>query len=211
MSSSASNLLLPLRTIGIELVAEVSIPQPVPTSVLPLTRGLAANDEEAFREFHQLYFDRLYHFMLAVTRGQEDEAQEALQETLLRVLRYARPFETEDAFWSWLKVVARSTARDRGRKQQRYLKLLQSFALRGQYQVEVQTFDEEDHLRGLLDESLGELDPQDRQLVEGKYLGEATVRELSARTGLTDKAVESRLLRARRDLRQRLLQKLRSL
>src|SRR5450759_3901743 len=70
------------------------------------------------------------------------------------------------------------------------------------YQVEVQTFGEEDHLRGLLNESLDELDPQDRQLVEGKYLGEATVRELSAQTGLTDRAVESRLLRARRDLRQ---------
>jgi DNA-directed RNA polymerase specialized sigma24 family protein len=87
------------------------------TGVVSLTLRLAGGDEEAFREFHTLYFDRLYQFLLVVTRGQEHEAQEALQETMLRVARYARGFETEEAFWSWLKVVARSAARDAGRKQ----------------------------------------------------------------------------------------------
>jgi hypothetical protein len=37
------------------------------------------------------------------------------------------------------------------------------------------------------------------------------VKALSAQTGLTDRAVESRLLRLRRRLRERLLQKLRTL
>jgi DNA-directed RNA polymerase specialized sigma24 family protein len=45
---------------------------------------------------------------------------------------------------------------------------------------------------------LEELDPQDRLLLEGKYLNGETVKELSAQTGLTDKAVESRLGRLRR-------------
>src|SRR5690348_2963141 len=41
-----------------------------------LTRRLASGDEEAFRRFHALYFDRLYRFLLVVSRGQEHEARE---------------------------------------------------------------------------------------------------------------------------------------
>jgi RNA polymerase sigma factor (sigma-70 family) len=57
-------------------------------------------------------------------------------------------------------------------------------------------------------ETLDELPPEDRRLVEGKYIEGAAVKELSSQTGLTDKAVESRLLRLRRHLRERLLKKL---
>jgi RNA polymerase sigma-70 factor (ECF subfamily) len=95
-----------------------------------LTRRLAAGEEQAFREFHALYFDRLYHFLLAVTRGQEQEAQEALQETLLRLVRHRRVFAEEEVFWCWLKAVARNAARDGHRKNRRYFAALQDFALR---------------------------------------------------------------------------------
>jgi RNA polymerase sigma factor (sigma-70 family) len=94
-----------------------------------LTARIRAGDEEAFREFHQRYFDRLYQFLIGVTRGREDEARDALQETMVRVVRYIRRFEDEEAFWSWLRAVARSAARDNGRRQVRYLGLLQRFAL----------------------------------------------------------------------------------
>ena len=67
-----------------------------PSGVAELTRRLVARDEDAFREFHTLYFDRLYQFLLVVARGQEHEAQEALQETLLRVARSPRVFDNEE-------------------------------------------------------------------------------------------------------------------
>ena len=72
----------------------------------------------------------LYQFLLVVSRGQEHEAREALQEMLLRVARSARVFDDEEAFWCWLKAVARNAARDGGRKQRRYLALLERFSLR---------------------------------------------------------------------------------
>jgi len=191
-------------------VEEDSTPQPASTTVAPLTRRLAAGDEAAFRKFHALYFDRLYQFLLVVTRGQEHEAQEALQQTLLRVLRYVRVFESEDVFWSWLKALARSAARDAGRKQQRYAAMLQQFALRWRDLADEQFPGEDNRLGIILEESLNELDPEDRRLIEGKYLDATSVKELSAHTGLTEKAVESRLLRLRRYLRERVLNKLRS-
>jgi RNA polymerase sigma-70 factor (ECF subfamily) len=173
-----------------------------------LTRRLAARDEAAFREFHARYFDRLYQFLLIVARGQEHEAREALQETLLRVARHARPFDDEEAFWCWLKTVARNAARDGGRKQRRYFALLEKFSFRRQEAEPHAANGTETRLQTLLTESLNELAPDERRLVEAKYLDGEGVRELSARTGLTEKAVESRLLRLRRQLRERLLKKL---
>jgi RNA polymerase sigma-70 factor (ECF subfamily) len=170
-----------------------------------MTRGLAAGDEGAFREFHAVYFDRLYQFLLVVARGQEHEAQEALQQTLLRVLRYARVFESEEVFWSWLKLLARSAARDAGRKQHRYRALLQKFALFRRAEIQAPEAAEEDSLRAMLQESLQELEAPDRRLIEGKYLQGATVKELGAQMGLTEKAVESRLARLRQQLRERLV------
>jgi hypothetical protein len=66
-----------------------------------LTHRLTAGDEEAFREFHGRYFDRLFRHLLGLTRGDEDEAKEALQETLIRVAKYVRRFDDEGVFWCW--------------------------------------------------------------------------------------------------------------
>jgi len=185
-------------------VDEVSRPE-VSAAIVLMTRGLAAGDEGAFREFHAVYFDRLYQFLLVVARGQEDEAQEALQQTFLRVLRYARVFDSEQVFWSWLKALARSAARDAGRKQHRYRALLERFALFRRTGIQAPEGPEEDSLRATLDESLEELEAADRRLIEGKYLEGATVKELSEQMGLTEKAVESRLARLRQQLRERLV------
>jgi RNA polymerase sigma factor (sigma-70 family) len=180
-----------------------------PSAIALLTRRLSAGNEAAFREFHALYFDRLYHFLLAVTHGQAHAAQDALQETLLRVVRHAREFESEDVFWGWLKAVARNTARDGARKQRRYLALLQDFGFRRDETSDA-TVSDGCRLRELLEECLKKLTLPDRELIEGKYLRGATVLELAAQTDLTVKAVESRLLRLRRQLGESLLQQLRA-
>jgi RNA polymerase sigma-70 factor (ECF subfamily) len=210
LSTPTANLSFALRLTGNKTVAEDFTSQPASAGVALLTRCLAAGEEEAFREFHARYFDRLYQFLLVVARGQEHEAQEALQQTLLRVLRYVRVFESEETFWSWLKMLARSAARDAGRKQHRYAVLLQQFAHHGRAATAPQPSVDDNRLVSLLDESLNELEPTDRHLIEGKYLEAASVKELSANTGLTEKAVESRLLRLRRQLRERMINKLRS-
>jgi RNA polymerase sigma-70 factor (ECF subfamily) len=179
--------------------------QPAADAIALLTKQMAAGDEEAFRQFHSLYFDRLYQFLLAVARGQEQEARDALQETLVRVARSVRRFDSEEVFWCWLKAVARNAARDGGRKYRRYFAFLQNFA----FHAPAPPVDSD--LGAILEECLLDLPAEDRRLIEGKYVAGETVRELSFETGLTEKAVESRLLRLRRVLRERLLRKLREL
>ena len=67
---------------------------------------------------------------------------------------------------------------------------------------------EDNQLRAVAEECLDELEPQDRQLITDKYLDGITVKELSEKTGLSEKAVESRLSRLRRLLRELILNKL---
>jgi RNA polymerase sigma factor (sigma-70 family) len=173
-----------------------------------LTGQLAAGSEAAFREFHARYFDRLYHFLLIVTGGKPHAAQEALQETLLRVARYARRFDAEEVFWSWLKAVARSAVHDAGRRQRRYFALLERFARKAGLIDAAQADREDERLEALIETSLAELAVEDRDLLVGKYLEGASVLELAEKTGLSEKAVESRLLRARRELAGKILQRL---
>ena len=205
MPDATSIPALPLT--GLEAVPETGTPDA--SDIAALTRRLAEGDEAAFREFHGRYFDRLYRFLLVVTRGQEHAAQDALQETMLRVARYAREFDDEDVFWGWLKAVARNAARDGGRKRRRYLAVLEKFAFwrRDTNGVEIDPR-EDGALRSLIDEGLAGLAPLDRQLIEGKYLRGHTVSELAADTGLTEKAVESRLVRSRRQLAETALKTL---
>jgi len=161
----------------------------VQTSVRDLTRGLAEGDEEAFRRFHSAYFNRLLRYLFVATKGDEHAAREALQETMTRVVRYARPFDSEEVFWSWLTVLARSAIVDAGRKRQRYWRLLKSYALfwRAPERQLADQSDTDEYLNELLQQSLQHLEPTDRSLVEGKYLGGASLRELADQFGLTER------------------------
>jgi RNA polymerase sigma-70 factor (ECF subfamily) len=201
----AAGFLLTLKPREFSTVPETCLNRPAAASIQLLTRQMALGGEEAFCEFHNLYFDRLYQFLLAVTRGQEQEARDALQETLLRVARSARVFDSEEVFWCWLKAVARNAARDRGRSHRRHVELLRRFALERPVEAPEPA---EDALGAALDESLEELSDDERGLIEAKYVNGQTIRELSAIAGATEKAVESRLLRLRRRLRESILRKL---
>lgn len=205
-------------TRNLSLLTPATTAQPMENSGRPkelsatavLTTALAACDEEAFRQFYAAYFDRLLRYHLVIAHGDEHAAREALQETLLRLTRHARRFDDPEAFWCWLTVLARSSAADTGRKRHRYWRLIASYA-RSLIQPAVMpaAADADEELRQLLNSTLAELPPEERSLVEGKYLRRATVRELAAESGLTEKAIESRLLRARRLLREKMLTKLR--
>ena len=173
-----------------------------------LTEGLVRCDEDSFRTLHTRYFDRVYRYLLVVSHGNEDEARDALMETFTRAVRYARPFDREEALWSWLTVLARSAAIDAGRKRQSYWRLLQRFAA-GKIESPTEQFQEGDsRLPELLELALGQLNEADRSLLEGKYFSRCSVRQLAAERHLSEKAVESRLGRARGLVREFLLKEL---
>jgi RNA polymerase sigma-70 factor (ECF subfamily) len=206
--SPSANSSLPFPLVGGNAMETARESSSTPNATTALTSRLAAGEETAFREFHAQYFSRLYRFLLVINHGQDQETQEALQQTFLRVVRYIRVFNSEEVFWGWLKAVARSAARDGRRKGIRYSALLERFAALFQSSFQNDTNNGQEPLSALLEEELAGLPCDDRQMLEAKYVSGFTLDEISRQTGLTPKSVESRLHRIRAELRKRLLKKM---
>jgi len=177
--------------------------------VAALTRQLVAGDESAYRVFHDAYFDRLSHYLLVVTAGNEDATREALQETFRRLVRHIRVFSDEAAFWSWLTVLARSARSDENRKRRRYLAFLDRFTQHAA--IDHASANDDRHgkdLEVLLERNMDGLPAEERALLEAKYYDHRSVREIAEQLQTTEKAIESRLVRARQKLKQALLAEL---
>jgi RNA polymerase sigma-70 factor, ECF subfamily len=181
---------------------------PPPADIAALTGRMSQGDEEAYREFYELYFNRLLRYLLVVSGGRDDNAREALQATLLRVVRHIKPFRAADAFWSWLTVLARSALVDEQRKHDRYHSLLDRFFARAALPIADTGHDADTRLLSLLESGLASLATDERALIERKYFAREPVRAIAAETGVTEKAIESRLVRIRRELKETILAQL---
>jgi RNA polymerase sigma-70 factor (ECF subfamily) len=175
------------------------------SDIARLTARMACGDEAAYRTFYQLYFARLLRYLLVLTGGREDAAREALQIALLRVVRHVRVFEMENAFWSWLTVLARSAIIDEQRKRQRFLAVLVSFFQRTQLDAPRAESDADVYLWALLERNLAALSTEERELIDRKYFAGESVKEIAKALETTEKAVESRLVRVRRKLKDLVL------
>ena len=167
---------------------------------------MARGDEAAYRQFYDAYFDRLLRYLLVVTRGDEQAARDALQAALVRVVRYVKPFETEEKFWSWLTVLARSALADEAKKQRRWFAFLEKFSRRAETESTAANNGEADEkLRELLAQTVSALRPDERELIAQKYFLRRSVREIADAQQTTEKAVESKLSRVRRKLKDGVL------
>ncbi len=176
--------------------------------VSALTRAMAEADESAFREFHTAWFGRLFSYVMVLMRGDEHAARDVAQETLLRVVRHAKPFDDEKHFWDWLTRLARSAAADHGRRASRYQRLLAAFGLHRKGRFDEDSADDST-LDALLEQGLSELTTEERELLGRKYEQGLSVRELADAAGVTEEAIESRLARARRALRELVFRRMR--
>lgn len=176
-----------------------------------LTRRMSAGDELAYRKFYDAYYNRLCRYLLVVAGGNEDAAAEAVEATLLRMVRHIRVFPNEEVLWSWLTVLARSAFRDQTRKRNRYLAFLERFTRHAQIQASGPDSREVDaRMETALALSLALLPDEEKQLVEEKYFQRRSVRELAEAFQTSEKAIESRLVRIRRKLKEALLLKLKN-
>ena len=170
-----------------------------------LTRQMTKADESAYRQFFALYQHRLFRYLLVLTRGQEELATELLQQTMIKVARHIRVFAEEAALWRWLTLLARTSAIDESRKSRRFFSFIDRFRFftRGRSPEPPpaipNTFD------SVFAEQLERLAPEERSLLEKKYLEGLSVTEIAAAFNTTEKAIESRLSRTRAKLKTNVL------
>ncbi len=162
-----------------------------------LTARMVKGDEEAYRDFYDRYFGRMFGYLLVLTRGREDAAKEALQCAMLRVVRYIHRFDNENAFWSWLAVLSKNALIDHERKRSCYRALLERFAQASASDHLPDAEQAESHLIDCLHESVRQLAPEERNLIERKYFERESMAQISAALNVSAKAIESRLTRVR--------------
>jgi RNA polymerase sigma-70 factor (ECF subfamily) len=189
----------------IEIAANMATKAEQPSDVLTLTARMSHGHEAAFHEFYKLYFNRLLRYLFVVTGGQEEIAHEALQVTFVRVARHVRRFDSESAFWNWLAMLARNCVVDEMRKRNRYQSLLARFFQQRSADADLKSIDADARFSELVQDGLASLPADERALLERKYLNGVAVRELADEWQMTEKAMESLLLRVRRKLKNAVL------
>jgi RNA polymerase sigma-70 factor (ECF subfamily) len=171
-----------------------------PTRLRALTAALARGDDLAWREFHRDYGPALFRYLLGGTRGDYDLAAEALQQAYLRVARYVRPCDAPSQFDGWLRVVAGSALNDCRRRRKSFWSLLH----RAEPESSIDEPTDDLPVFAALEAALKLIDPADRALLEEKYYAGTDVRTLAQKLRISPKAAESRLTRARAELRRHL-------
>jgi len=171
-----------------------------------LTLAIRRGDAAAFARFYDLYSFRLYRFLLVLARGDENTAREVCQAAMTKLAKRFEVFDDERMLWAWLCALAKNAFIDHYRAQRRrdrFVSLEEMPAsLAG---AENSTC----RLSETLGEALAALRPEERELMQAAYVDGRPLQELADASGLTYKAVESRLARLRQKLKEQLLTDLR--
>ena len=162
-----------------------------------MTRGLSCCDETAWRAFHERCYQRLHG--LAVSRGVAAcDAPEIIQGVYLRVLRHAKVFRNPDSFHAWLACLMRCEVIDAGRRKCRRSWVNERF----QQWQESKNSANDVAVGDPLEEALLELDEKERAMIRHHYLDGWSQEALAEQHQVSVKAIESKLARLRKRLRQ---------
>jgi RNA polymerase sigma-70 factor (ECF subfamily) len=173
-----------------------------------------AGREPAVRAFAEAVLQPLYAFCFFRVGRDPHRCEEAVQETLLRALReldHYDPTRGNDNIFPWLTGLARNEihrvlARERGSVSLEALWAKMDKELLSVYaRLDAEPFGDEllrrEETRELVNSTMSQLPSHYREILEAKYLDGKSVRDLAADGGLSEKAAESLLTRARHAFR----------
>lgn len=162
-------------------------------SVRRLTAGLVDGEANAFHELVAHYGGRLLRLAVSLMPNHPSSAEDVFQETLIRVVKNPRVFETEAAMWNWLAKITRNLVIDLQRAESSRARILRN--------ASPPTGTAQNNPDLLIHEALEKMPREEADLLRAKYLEGRSSRELAAAMGLTEAAVDSRMARARCVLR----------
>jgi RNA polymerase sigma-70 factor (ECF subfamily) len=171
---------------------------------------MLAGDQQAFSEFFDAYFPRLFRFALR-RLGDADAAEEIAQATLVLAVRKVGTWRGEAALFTWLCTLCRrelSAYYERKGRAPALTPLDDDPAVRTELDAIAAETDDPERIfeRTRLAErvrlTLDVLPPRYADALEWKYIQGLAVAEIATRLQSTPKAVESLLARARQAFRE---------
>jgi RNA polymerase sigma-70 factor (ECF subfamily) len=133
--------------------------------------------------------------------GDETEAQDLAQETLLQALKSAHRFRGNSAVYTWLYGILRNLCHRHLRKQKR-LVFEEELVLKEASQPGTEDGTDREFCADRLARALQELSPEHREVIVLRYYENLKLDEIAAHTGVSKGTVKSRLHYAVRGLQQ---------
>jgi RNA polymerase sigma-70 factor, ECF subfamily len=178
-----------------------------------LIQAARADDHEAFAELCRRHTKTARQKILAIVRHEED-AEDAMQETLFRAYRNLGQFRQSCKFSTWITAIGINAALSVVRKRKsRRESDIEPYSPDGVgWDIADQALDPERRLAKaqiilLLRKELHGLSPKMQEVVTGYYDNDYSLQEAADAFGLSVPAVKSRLLRGRRILKSSLERK----
>jgi RNA polymerase sigma factor (sigma-70 family) len=173
-------------------------------SVPDLSGRILAGDCGAFEEFYRRYAPRVYGLLMVLTNANDELSRELAQRVMVRVARKFRRAAEEELLWGWLAAIARNVLIDYLRAEERRHRREERASERSGFEPAGPS----EELNATLEQALDELDEEDRTLVRQFYFEERAQAVIASERETTVKAVQSRLARIRRRLKESLTRKL---
>lgn len=173
-----------------------------------LARKVAAGDREAFDAFFREYFPRLYRFTLTRVDNDPALAEEVVQRTMCIVVRKMFSYRGEALLFTWLCQICRNELsavyRQRGDKYRADVPIDDHPAVQaameslGAEDCRPDVMRRKDEIARFVRSTLQHLPARYARALEMKYVNGNSVIEIARDLGLSEKATESLLTRARK-------------
>lgn len=158
-------------------------------------------DKEAFNEFFRRNSPIVFSF-IASRLNNHSEAEEVMQDTFFRIHKYVLKYDPEQNAMSWVFTIARNCLLDQVSKRKKHSELKQEMVVHHEMQSVENSFQAE--AKDQLDNLLGSLSLEDRQLLEDRFLNEDSYEELAKEQDVSPAGVRQRISRIVRKLRENL-------
>ena len=178
-----------------------------------VARRILAGDAAEFRSMFERFFPRLYRCALARLDGDHEAARDVVHQTFCRGIDRLDSYRGEAALYTWFYQVCRNTLLDYSRRTRRELRVMVPLEdlpdMRAVLETMAAPLTEEPETRlwraevgRLVQATVDALPERYGQVLEWKYVDCESVRHIAVRLGVTDKAAESLLTRAREAFRE---------
>jgi len=174
----------------------------VPDShVRMLTTAVASGDTEAFGRFYDEWFDFMYAQARHITQRDEATCLDIVQDAMMRVIRSLKPFDNQSSLQTWLRVVVMSCAYDYLRSESRR-RQREQIACSDRNSTIIPESDITEQLAWLRNE-LAAMGRHNADLFLFRHRMGWTLRTIGNLVGLSPGAVDGRISRTLKELRQR--------
>jgi RNA polymerase sigma-70 factor, ECF subfamily len=187
-----------------ESTPEGGRPLPAETGDSARVAALARADRGAIEELYREMFDPVYAFVYWRVNGVRADAEDVTQETFVTALAQIQRFEARSSLYTWLCGIARNLAHARVRTRGRGGDERDPVRAAAPAPAAPDLLLERAQSESLVGAALTELPPHYQRALLDKYVRQRSFVEMAAADGVSAKAVESTVQRAKRALAEAL-------